>query len=796
MANTSSFTPDGTRYVVRNVHLVDRADAYLWNDQMFLQMDQRGRCQAWYLQPNLTSYAGPLRCFYVRDEQTGEFWSVPFEPVRADPEEFEFSIGRGDLTWRVVKSGIEVSLRVVIPRHDVAELWTASVRNLSARPRQLSLYSYFPLESARAMAWEAKFDPVLGGMNYHAFPYYVKVEDYYKLRALKNETMCVPDVAPTAWEMSAGDFAGEGGLAAPAALGRRRLANGYEKQEPCVCAFQWARTLKPQQQFTVNLVLAPTHDRPEMLRLKRKYLSPGAIDKALAQVNAFYARHAPAYRVDTPDADFNAYLNVWLPFQNLMNGRALRFNMDACGRNIIQDSMGIVLNDPASARRNFLVTWSQQEADGWLPHSVKMVPEAETSPINTIPHRDMNVWGPYTLYYYLVETGDMSVLEERLPFVNPGGSGVSPVSSGNKERSFGSTGETPVRPAAVEEATLYEHINRGLEWLLADRTKRGLSRIGEGDWNDPLNMAGWRNKGESVWLTQALAYALDVWAEVAERVGDTPRAVRYRKEAEKCRRAVNQYAWDRAWYMRGTTDAGRRFGVKGDKEGAIFINSQSWAIICGAATGARIDTLMESIERYLMTPSGPMTLAPPFTRMYEDIGKICLKQGGTGENGSVYCHAATFLAYALYQARRSEAGWRILRTLLTGWGTNPLSRSGQIPTYIPNQFFGTAMGKHAGKSSHSAMTGTTAWWQRTALTQVLGVRAEWEGLRMDPQLPAGWKQARVQRNFRGAGYDITINRERDAQGLRVWLDGAELPDNLVPLQAPGTRHEVRVTVGA
>ncbi len=763
----SGFTPDGTRYVVRDAHLMDRADAYLWNDQMFMQMDHRGRCQAWYMQPNLTSYAGAFRCFYVRDEETGEFWSVPFDPVQAEPEEFEFSIGRGDLQWRVVKHGVEVTLRVVIPRDDAAELWTASVRNLSGRPRKLSFYSYFPVESATAMAWEARFDSALGGMNYHAFPYYVKVEDYYKYQPLKNETMCVPDVAPTAWEMSAADFSGEGGLADPAGLQRKRLAKGYEKQEPCACVFQWSKTLKPEQEWTVNLVFAPAHDRKEMLRLKRKYLAPDAINKALDKVNAFYAKYEPAYRVETPDADLDAYLNVWLPFQNLMNGRALRFNMDACGRNIIQDSMGIVLNDPATARRNFLVTWSQQEADGWLPHSVKMVPEAETSPINTIPHRDMNVWGPYSLYFYLVETGDLGILDEKL-------------------RS--SDDPTPV--------TLYEHLHRGLEWLLADRTKRGLSRIGEGDWNDPLNMAGWRNKGESVWLTQALSYALDVWAEVAEQVGDAERAKRYRQEGKKCRRAVNKHAWDGAWYMRGTTDAGRRFGVHTDKEGKIFVNAQSWAIICGAATGERVDEIMAAVNRYLMTDSGPMTLHPAFTTMQEDIGKICLKQGGTGENGSVYCHAATFLAYALYLTRRPEEAWGILRTLLTGWGTNPLRRSGQIPTYIPNQFFGVAMGKHEGKSSHSAMTGTTAWWQRTALTMTLGIRAEWEGLRIDPQLPAAWKKARVQRTFRGAAYDIAISRQKGDDRVTVWLDGAELADNLVPLQKTGSRHEVRVVVRA
>ncbi|HEY3398438.1 MAG TPA: hypothetical protein VGM19_12355 [Armatimonadota bacterium] len=762
----SGFTPEGERYVVRDVHAFDRADAYLWNDDMYLKIDQRGRCECAFLQPNITPYAGGQRCFYVRDEATGEFWSVPYDPVKREPEEFEFSLGRGDLVWRNVTAGIEVRLEVVVPRDAFVELWTATVTNLGEQPRKLSLYSFLPVGPPWAMSRDGDWDDKLNGLNYHAFPYYVKVEDYYKLAALRNEAFVATDVKPTSWDMSIAEFEGLYGLHAPAGLQAKRLGKHTARNEEVAAIFQWAWTLAAGKSKTVKLVLGPAQDKREMQRLRDRFLAPGAFAAAKEKVYAFFAQHDSTVKVETPDADFNHYLNVWLPFQNLINGRALRFNKDACGRNIIQDSMGITYTDPATERELYLVTWSQQETDGWLPHSVKAHPDAVTSPINTIPHRDMNAWGPYSLYFYLTETGDMSILDEKLGFAD-----------------------------SKEQATLYEHINRGLEWLLKDRSPRRLSHIGEGDWNDPLNMAGHQNKGESIWLTEALAHALDVWAEVADRVGDADRAIRYRKEAETCRKAVNKHAWDGAWYMRGTTDAGRRFGVKGDKEGTVFINSQSWAIISGAATGERVDQVMAAVDKYLMTPAGPMTVAPPFTHMYEDIGKLTLKHPGTGENGSVYCHAAAFLAYALYLARRGERAFEMHRTLLTGWGTNPLSRSGQVPTYIPNAFMGFGMDRYAGQSSHSPMTGTIAWWLRTSVTLLLGVRAEWEGLRLDPQLPAAWKHARVSKRFRGADYDIEIKRQKGVTGVKVVLDGVELADNLVPLQKKNSRHQVIVLIG-
>ncbi|MFA6292357.1 MAG: hypothetical protein WC637_11275, partial [Victivallales bacterium] len=282
---------------------------------------------------------------------------------------------------------------------------------------------------------------------------------------------------------------------------------------------------------------------------------------------------------------------------------------------------------------------------------------------------------------------------------------------------------------------------------------------------------------------------------VAEKIGDSKRASNYRREAEAARLAINTLAWDGNWYARGTTDAGRWFGISADKEGKIFLNAQSWAMICGAAdTPERIKTCIKSVNKHLMTSCGPMTMSPAFTSMREDIGKITQKTPGTNENGSVYSHAAAFYAYGLFRARQADEGFRVLRMLLTGAGSNPLSRSQQLPLYLPNFYRGIACGKTAGRASGHWGTGTCAWYYRTVVTELLGVCAEFDGLRIDPQLPKSWNQAALWREFMGAQFTISIRRSDAVSMTQVSLDGQVLPDNLIPAQKAGGKHAVQVLV--
>jgi len=531
---------------------------------------------------------------------------------------------------------------------------------------------------------------------------------------------------------------------------------------------QFSLTLKPGQTAAVRFLFGPARDRAQIRRLRLRYLRPGGFDRAWRAVETFRKAHEPAVQIETPDRDLNAFVNDWLPKQTLYCGYNQRMSLVPCIRNCLQDAMGLVFNAPERARELFLKAFAEQDADGGLWMSVMLAP----LPLGrgfAARHRDKNVWSAFALQYYLLETGDFGLLGEKVPFK-----------------------DKPSR-----RATVFDHVCLGLDWLLRDRTRRGLNLLGEGDWCDPLNMAGIRMKGESVWLSQALVHALDVWADVAERLmGKRALAARYRREGEKLRRAINRHAWDGAWYAAGFTDDGKPFGVRADHEGKVWLNAQSWALIGGIATGRRADCVRRSVARWVSTPAGPAVIGPAYTSMREDIGRVTIKVPGTNENGAVYCHAASFLAYAHYLTRRPDDAYAALRVLLPGGRGNPNSvqRAGQLPLYIPNMFRGPGAGWTAGQSSHYPGTGTAAWFYRLVVGHLLGVRAEPDALRIDPQLPHQWRRARVWRRFRGAEYDISIRRSRDCRATRVWLDGRILTGNAVPVQPAGSRHRVDVLI--
>jgi cellobionic acid phosphorylase len=532
---------------------------------------------------------------------------------------------------------------------------------------------------------------------------------------------------------------------------------------------QFPLVLKPGQSATIRVLFGPARDRAQIRRLRSRYLCPGGFERAWRAVEAFRRGHDPAVRIETPDEELNHFINHWLPKQAIYCGYNQRMSLVPCIRNCLQDAMGLVFNAPARARELFLKVFEEQDADGALWMSVMLAP----LPLDrgfAAKHRDKNVWSAFALRYYLLETGDFSLLREKVPF---------------KDR--------PNR-----KVTIFEHVCLGLDWLLKDRTPRGLNLLGEGDWCDPLNMAGVRMKGESVWLSQALVHSLDTWAGVAEQLmGERALAARYRRAAEKLRRAINRHAWDGAWYAAGFTDDGKPFGVAADPEGKVWLNAQSWALIGGIATGKRADKVRQSVRRWLQTPCGPTVVGPAYTSMREDIGRVTIKVPGTNENGAVYCHAASFLAYAHYLMGRPDDAFAALRALLPGGrgNANTVERAGQLPLYIPNMFRGPGAGWTAGQSSHYPGTGTAAWFYRLVVGHLLGIRAEADGLRIDPRLPSRWRQARAWRKFRGAEFDIVIRRDRRAAGVLLELDGRPLPGKLVPFQQPETTHRVTVLLG-
>ncbi len=766
------FSSDGTRYVVNDTNFIDSADSDLWNERMHMQIDHRGRVkQCVFLDPNWNEYSEKERRFYLRDDDSNAIWTVLPPHTIGNPhnkcESFEFSAGKSDIQWRQTCSRIQINLRLVVPLHDNTELWTITITNTDNKPRRASFYSCLPVGLRGGLSQSSHYDRKLNAAIHNWFPYYVQIPDYYKLKDGFLNVYCLSDTPPTAWELSLARFAGKSEMQSPEALLNKRLASPTDKweiaNERAGGIFQYARKLKPGQSFMFNLAFGPARDEAEIKKIKRRYLRPGGVERALREVENRDRQYQPQVLIETPDRDFDHYVNHWLSRRTLMQAQTIRHTFAPQGRNVIQDAMGGIYTDPTAARGWFTRIWTHQHTNGWLPHGMPFHPKAISGGINNIPHKDINAWGADALNFYMNETGDFSILEETISFADD----------------------------RTKSATLYEHICLGLEWLLKDRTRRGLCRIGQGDWNDPLNMAGRGEKGESIWLCEALTAALQTWAPVMERRGEKRRAVKFRNAAAKLSEAINRLAWDGKWYARGFDDNGKPFGVSARRYGRIFLNAQSWAVISGIAPAARKRQCLAAAARMLETTAGPITLTPPYPSMDENIGKLTQKIPGWNENGSVYCHAALFYALALYLARDSQHAFDIMRALLPGYGDNTIVRAGQIPLYVPNFYRGPASGINTGKSSHNTGTGTAPWFYRVVIAHLLGVRAEYDGLIIDPQLPAKWQKARIKRIWRGATYEISIRRGRQP-GLTV--DGQAIKGNKLPVMPHGASCKVEAVI--
>lgn len=783
------FEENGRRFVLASPTAMPAASTFLWNRRMLLQLNCRGFATAQFMQPEPAKYAHaptlearsfmqpeqpyyahhPGRFCYVKDEDDGGLFSVPHEPVRRVPDSFAFSVGLDDVAWRVQCAGIDVEMCVVLPVDDVAELWTLRVRNRSGRRRRLSLYPYFPVGYMSWMNQSGRYRSDLGAIVCDSVAPYQKVEDYFRQRDFKDRTVLLHARAPDAWEANQATFEGEGGLHAPTGIvDGEHLGSGEAAYEMPTAVLQYRVTLDDDDVQEFRFVFAPARDDDEIRQLRARHLSPDGFTEARRASTAYIGAGAGCLRIETPDPWLDAFANHWLPRQVYYHGDVNRLTTDPQTRNYLQDHMGMGFLRPEVARAAFLHALSQQEPSGAMPDGILLSEGAELKYINQIPHTDHCVWLPICLRAYLDETGDDTILDEL------------------------------VTAREGDAAPVADRIDRAMRWLLKARDARGLSYIAQGDWCDPMNMVGWRGRGVSGWLTLASAYALKEWAAVCARRGDDALADEFHAGADACNAAMNAHLWDGDWYGRGITDDDVPFGIAADTEGRIFLNPQSWALLSGAPDDDKRTRMLAAVDAHLVSPYGVAMYDPPYTRMREDVGRVTQKFPGTAENGAVYNHAAAFYLYSLYQAGDADRAWHVLRAMLPSPAPEDCLQRGQLPVFVPNYYRGAwrLHPRTAGRSSQLFNTGTAAWMYRCLVEHLFGLRGEVDALRIAPQLPSHWPSARAARRFRGAWFDVAMERVAGLATTRVAVDGAWLEDTLLRGIEAGRTYQVRIELPA
>ncbi|KAI8626411.1 Six-hairpin glycosidase-like protein [Xylariaceae sp. FL1651] len=781
-------TADGSRYELTSPTALPKAGAFLWNQKMMIQVTCRGYATAQFMQPEPAKYAHapnleartfmqpeqnyyahhPGRFVYVKDESSSppQIFSAPYEPVRADLDKFVFSAGKSDVRWTVESLGVRVEMKLVVPTHDVAELWTVNVTNLTGKPKNISVYPYFPFGYMSWMNQSAEWRSDLGGIVASSITPYQKAEDYFKNKLLKDKSYFLCETPPTAWEAMQGAFEGEGGLHAPSAiLEHEELGCGDARYETPAATVQYRLSLKSSETRTLRFLFGPALDDAEIRTMKTRYLSKQGFARCAADYASYIAQGTGCLQIQTPDPALNNFVNHWLPRQCYYHGDVNRLTTDPQTRNYFQDNMGMTYIAPHRARKVFLKALSQQEATGAMPDGILLAEGAELKYINQVPHTDHCVWLPVTLEAYLSETADYDLLSEK------------------------------VKSGHGDELTVFERISRAVDWLLSARDHRGLSYIAQGDWCDPMNMVGYKGKGVSGWLTLATGFACKLWATVCEQQGEHQLAKKYRAGAKAVNDAANEYMWQGSWFARGITDDGVVFGVESDKEGKIWLNPQTWSILSGAADPQQIRAMLPAVDKHLATPYGVLMFDPPYSGMREDVGRVTQKYPGSAENGSVYNHAAVFYIHALYGIGEADRAYEVLRKLIPGPDDEDYVQRGQMPVYIPNYYRGAwrEYPRTAGRSSQLFNTGTVSWAYRCFIEGLCGLRGDTEGLTIRPQLPTRWDGMKVKRLFRDAVFVLDIKRA-DVDDVVVRHGGKVLPQAKFTSIRPGETYELSILV--
>ncbi|SCM75881.1 Cyclic beta-1,2-glucan synthase [uncultured Pleomorphomonas sp.] len=781
-----SFIDNGTRFHLDDPTLAPNAAGYLWNRRMMIQMNGRGYAVSQYMDPEPRKYAYPPtiaaqtfmqpeqgyypnhpgRFFYVRDNGTGTLFSAPYEPVRARLDRFAFEPGLSDIRWLVEKDGVRVELCLSLPVDDVAELWTAKVTNMTTATKNLSFVPFFPVGYMSWMNMGGHFDPTLDAVVCTSITPYQKVEQYFKNRHLKDITFLAADRRPDHFEAAQQAFEGEGGLHAPSALADGGpLHDGEALYEVPACVMQWDLEIAAGASEAFRFVFGPAKDEAEIAALRAKYI--GGDSEAVRRAYHAYVTDGgrSCLEIRSPDETFNHFVNHWLPRQVFYHGDTNRLTTDPQTRNYLQDALGMLFIRPETTREVILHAASQQYASGKMPDGILLRPDAELKYINQVPHTDHAVWLAIVTKAYLDETGDRAVLEE-------------PAAWNDDDR-----------PASIRE-----HVTRALRFLAAAVDERGLPYIDQGDWCDPMNMVGYKGRGVSGWLAEASSYAMSLWSEVCAAEGDRETAGWLKAEAGALIERINRHLWDGDWYGRGITDDGVVFGVSTDREGRIFLNAQSWALLCGAADEDRKARLLKAIDEQLVTPYGVEIHAPSFTAMREDVGRVTQKWPGSAENGAVYNHAAAFYAASLYHVGESDRGFGVLRAMLTEAERGDIAARGQLPLYIPNYYRGAyrQFPRTAGRSSNLFNTGTVAWFYRLVVEQLCGLRGDGDGAVIAPQVPSTWQKLAFTRRLRGATFNVSFTREDGIAEQVVEVDGRRLDRGRLARIEAGRIYDVTV----
>ena len=769
------FNLEGTEYIIKTPRTPKPWINVLSNGRYGLTISQGGGGFSWLDHSEfnrITRWHQDLvkddwgKYIYVRDNQTGEFWSPTWLPVKTDLDEYQCRHGFGYTVFQSRVGTIQMTLTLFIPMNEQMEVWDVEIENLGSESRSLSLFNYFE--------W------TLGSSNDHHREFHKNfIETKFDSEA---NTIWA---SKRLWDIALGDR-GHWNIEHPfnAFLSCTSKATGYECDKEAFLG-QYGSVEKPNAvinngspgkqgvwqdaiaSLKIPIELAPgakqnlayligmydsTHNCEIALK---KYQTLDQRVSALNEVKAYWSEILDAHQMETPDASINILANGWLKYQTIsarIYGRSAYYQQSgAYGfRDQLQDSQVFLPVDVSKTEKQIKLHAAHQYIDGSVLHWWH--PITEQGLHSGIA--DNYLWLPFLVISYLQETDNISLLHEQIPFYDD-----------------------------KQTESIYGHCLKSIKRSLLRTSKRGLPFIGAGDWNDGLSAVGLEEQGESVWLAHFLTYILKEFILIAGEMGDTKHQKLFQDTSLSLINAIQTTGWDGDWFIRATKDEGDIIGGKACKEGKIYLNAQTWSVISGSGTAEQQLKSMSAVQEYLLKDFGPLLLSPAYSEPDSRIGYLSRYAAGTRENGGVYTHAATWAIWAFALQGQTELAFKVYQGISPIHnGMNPQRYLGE-PYVTPGNIDGPDS-DYYGRGGWTWYTGSAAWLDKMVSERILGIRPTRAGLVIDPAIPAEWKQYSMTRKFRGTVYTINVtnphNRSTGISELQV--DGAIIQGNMIPPQ--------------
>lgn len=738
--------------------------------------------------PNGVPMDWPGHYVYLRDDESGKYWSLSWQPTGLPESEakYEARHGLSYSRFRCEAQGIAGEQVLFIPREDgdddPVEIFDVKIRNLSDRPRKISVYGYVEFSFHEIDMDNQNFQMSLYAAGSH-------YED--------GAALCELHYEQDSWQFFAGNFEPDSfdgvreafigpyrternplGVEAGKLTGSTELGGN-----PCG-ALQKKLELAPGEEARVLFYLGT--GRGKAVRQAREKYDEAGTDKAFAELKKFWDEKLGQLQISTPHENMNRSLNIWNLYQSEINVLFSRFSsfIEVGGRtglgyrDTAQDAMCIPHAEPGMCMKRIRqllhgqmragyglhlfdpAVLEQGEEDGFKSPTV--IPETDKkSMLHGIKDAcaDDALWLIPAIVENVRESGDPAFLDEVIPFADEG------------------------------EGTVWEHMKAALDFSYSQIGAHGITKGLRADWNDCLNLGG----GESAMVAFLLVWATNHFLDAAKALGRTEDEKRYAELKAGMEETCRKTLWNGEWFLRGFTADGREIGSREAEEGKVHMESNTWAVVSGTATREQGLSCMDAVDEWLYTPWGLMLNAPSFVTLDDSIGFVTRVYPGVKENGAIFSHPNPWAWVAECMLGRGSRAMKFYDALLPE-NQNDKMEIRQAEPYSYCQFIMGRDHTAHGRARHPFMTGSSGWAYYAATRYMLGIRPGFDTLTVDPCIPADWDGFEAVRRWRGAEYRITVRNpghvEKGVRAIRVdGIDAAE-----IPAFGSGT-HQVEIEMG-